>query len=74
MTRILLMQALDKFKQDPGTVVMLASLTASSTGITVTCASEVVLMEPCYNPFVSPTRTLEFQIASLVLFLVVCLS
>ncbi len=33
---------------------MLASLLASGTGITVTCASEVVLMEPYWNPFVSP--------------------
>ena len=33
---------------------MLASLLASGTGITVTCASEVVIMEPYWNPFVSP--------------------
>jgi len=37
-------------------VVLLASLLASGTGITVTCASEVVLMEPYWNPFVSPAK------------------
>lgn len=47
------LQALDRFKEDPNTVVLLASLRACGTGITVTCASEVVLMEPDWNPFVS---------------------
>ena len=47
------LQAIDQFTEDPDTVVMLASLKASGTGITVTCASEVVLMEPYWNPFVS---------------------
>ena len=46
-------QAINKFREDPETVVLLASLLASGTGITVTCASEVVLMEPYWNPFVS---------------------
>ena len=50
---LLPMQVLDKFRQDPGTVVLLGSLLACGTGITVTCASEVVLMEPYWNPFVS---------------------
>ena len=35
-------------------VVMLASLLAGSTGITVTCAQQVVLTAPYWNPFVSP--------------------
>ena len=55
---LLPMQVLDKFRQDPGTVVLLGSLLACGTGITVTCASEVVLMEPYWNPFVSLLRTL----------------
>ena len=46
-------QAINRFREDPETVVLLASLLASGTGITVTCASEVVLMEPFWNPFVS---------------------
>ena len=46
-------QAIDRFRQEPETVVLLASMLASGTGITVTCASEVVLMEPYWNPFVS---------------------
>lgn len=44
-------QALEKFRGEAEVVVMLASLLASGTGITVTCASEVVLMEPYWNPF-----------------------
>ncbi|DBA90860.1 TPA: hypothetical protein ACH3X2_004264, partial [Trebouxia sp. C0005] len=44
-------QALDRFRGEAEVVVMLASLLASGTGITVTCASEVVLMEPYWNPF-----------------------
>ncbi|KAL3158216.1 hypothetical protein ABBQ38_010470 [Trebouxia sp. C0009 RCD-2024] len=44
-------QAIDRFRQEPETVVLLASMLASGTGITVTCASEVVLMEPYWNPF-----------------------
>ena len=47
------LQALDRFRGEAEVVVMLASLLASGTGITVTCASEVVLMEPYWNPFVS---------------------
>lgn len=47
------LQAINRFRQDADTVVLLASLLASGTGITVTCASEVVLMEPYWNPFVS---------------------
>ena len=46
------MQAINQFREDRGTVVLLASLLASGNGITVTCASEVVLMEPFWNPFV----------------------
>ena len=49
----MVLQAIDRFSEDPDIVVMLASLKASGTGITVTCASEVVLMEPYWNPFVS---------------------
>ncbi|DBA87227.1 TPA: hypothetical protein ACH3X1_004293 [Trebouxia sp. C0004] len=44
-------QALDRFRGEAEVVVMLASLLACGTGITVTCASEVVLMEPYWNPF-----------------------
>lgn len=51
------MQAIDRFRQEPETVVLLASMLASGTGITVTCASEVVLMEPYWNPFVSAALT-----------------
>ena len=53
------LQVLDKFRQEPETVVLLASLMASGTGITVTCASEVVLMEPYWNPFVSACHALQ---------------
>ncbi len=48
------MQALERFRGEGEVVVMLASLLASGTGITVTCAQQVVLMEPYWNPFVSP--------------------
>lgn len=50
-------QAIDRFRLEPETVVLLASMLASGTGITVTCASEVVLMEPYWNPFVSAAPT-----------------
>ncbi|KAL0051821.1 hypothetical protein WJX82_002688 [Trebouxia sp. C0006] len=44
-------QALERFRGEGEVVVMLASLLASGTGITVTCAQQVVLMEPYWNPF-----------------------
>ena len=58
ITVFALLQALEKFRGEAEVVVMLASLLASGTGITVTCASEVVLMEPYWNPFVSPAGPL----------------
>ena len=59
----MVLQAIDQFTEDPDIVVMLASLKASGTGITVTCASEVVLMEPYWNPFVSALSMLSAMIA-----------
>lgn len=61
----MVLQAIDQFSEDPDIVVMLASLKASGTGITVTCASEVVLMEPYWNPFVSALSVLSAMIACL---------
>ncbi|KAG7692372.1 hypothetical protein KL930_005076 [Ogataea haglerorum] len=40
------------FYQEPNKKVMLLSLKAGNVGLTLTCASHVVILEPFWNPFV----------------------
>ncbi|KAG7809258.1 hypothetical protein KL921_003255 [Ogataea angusta] len=40
------------FYQDPNKKVMLLSLKAGNVGLTLTCASHVIILEPFWNPFV----------------------
>lgn len=42
--------ALDTFREDPGTLVILVSITAGGLGLNLTTANKVYVMEPQYNP------------------------
>ena len=41
-----------RFYQEEGTKVLLLSLRAGNVGLTLTCASHVIIMDPFWNPFV----------------------
>ena len=44
--------AVKSFMEDPGVRVMLVSLTAGNAGLNLTAASQVIVTEPFWNPFV----------------------
>ncbi|POS79014.1 DNA repair protein RAD5 [Diaporthe helianthi] len=44
--------AVKSFMEDPGVEVMLVSLTAGNAGLNLTAASQVIVAEPFWNPFV----------------------
>jgi SNF2 family DNA or RNA helicase len=44
--------AVSSFMEDPGVEVMLVSLTAGNAGLNLTAASQVIVTEPFWNPFV----------------------
>lgn len=45
-------ETIKRFYQEPEMKVMLLSLRAGNSGLTLTCASHVIIMDPFWNPFV----------------------
>jgi len=43
---------LERFKSDPNITVFLVSLRAGAYGLNLTCASQCVMLDPFWNPFV----------------------
>jgi SNF2 family DNA or RNA helicase len=46
-------QSLDRLREDPECTVLLCSLKCGALGLNLTCASQVVLIDPWWNPMVS---------------------
>ncbi|KAK9460025.1 SNF2 family N-terminal domain-containing protein [Lipomyces oligophaga] len=46
-------RSLDTLSQDPEVSVLLCSLKAGAVGLNLTCASQVVLLDPWWNPMIS---------------------
>jgi len=45
-------EELESFRSDPSKTVCLVSLRAGAYGLNLTCASQCVLLDPFWNPFV----------------------
>jgi SNF2 family DNA or RNA helicase len=45
-------EELENFKGNPDTTVFLVSLRAGAYGLNLTCASQCVILDPFWNPFV----------------------
>ena len=45
-------EAVDKLTEDPNCNIMLVSLKAGNAGLNLTCASQVVILDPFWNPFI----------------------
>lgn len=50
MTRLARTRAMDSFRDDPATQVILVSITAGGLGLNLTAGSSVYIMEPLFNP------------------------
>ena len=45
-------KAVDTLSEDPNCNIMLISLKAGNAGLNLNCASQVILLDPFWNPFV----------------------
>ena len=45
-------EAVEEFTDDPHCKIMLVSLKAGNSGLNLTCASQVIILDPFWNPYI----------------------